>query len=326
MFLRVDFPGYVRSLCLNRSGTLLALANESDPGEVLVVDVPDGKEVARYSNLASRPKITFRSETELVLVHGTNVWLCDTATNTQRVLQLDGEHERCSVAPDGQTIVFGGGIDSGGLLVLDIAETQPPRNYRASVSSWVEGINHSPAGQLLAAQCVPRDYYDRSMRFVAVFDAQSGEEVLLLKLPWYQFYIYPTAFRPDACVLAVCCHSNILLYDVFPPKSPLDPDTLFGEVDPILAMGWSRPTACHRLAGRKQVANLRYSADGNSLKVCCEDGTVLDMSAKDGRILREIPPPEAAQGKIRDMVFSHGGTAVGVAGDSTLFTWNTADA
>src|SRR5262245_33548261 len=120
MLLTVDFPSLAR-LHLSPQGTRLALVNDGNAGEVLVLALPSGKQLARYSGLRERPRADFRSESELVIAHGRECWLCNIARNTHQPLELPTEQGVpewlycCRVSPDGKSVALGGW--RGGLLI-----------------------------------------------------------------------------------------------------------------------------------------------------------------------------------------------------------------
>src|SRR5262245_30564103 len=130
MLLTVDFPHLAR-LYLSPRGTRLALADDESPGEVLVVELPSGKPLARYSGLSRRPAIDFRSESELVIAHGRECWLCDVVKSSHRALELPTERgypERlycCRVSPDGKFVALGGW--HGGLLLVALGRKKETR-------------------------------------------------------------------------------------------------------------------------------------------------------------------------------------------------------
>src|SRR5262249_47785984 len=154
-------------LCLSPSGNRLALANEDDPGEVFVIELPFGKPVAHYQSLGARPQMAFRSESELFVVHEGDCWLCDVTTNAHQDLQLvknphcSGSLYCCRPGPDGKTVALGGAI--GGLLILDLTGENAPRLQPLHDVSWIEGIEYSPDGQFVALVIAPK-YEDRVMR------------------------------------------------------------------------------------------------------------------------------------------------------------------
>ena len=61
--------------------------------------------------------------------------------------------------------------------------------------------------------------------YVWVLDAASGETVHQLKLPEVQSYVYAPAFHPGNRTLAVGWRTKLLLFDLYPPESPLDPES-----------------------------------------------------------------------------------------------------
>jgi hypothetical protein len=89
-----DFASSIAQLCVSPEGARLAVANEEALGEVLIIELPSGKQVAHYVGLAERPQMAFRSEPELLIPHGCDCWLCDLAANSHRALPLPEEqHE-----------------------------------------------------------------------------------------------------------------------------------------------------------------------------------------------------------------------------------------
>ena len=114
----------------------------------------------------------------------------------------------------------------------------------------------------------------------------------------------------------------MLLYYLYPPKSPLDPDVIFGDGEPCLDMGRAAPMACYQLGSEKKVANIRFSGEGVVLKVCCTNGTALLLGADDGQVLRETPPPAEAAGRLRyDVDSTANGVAAGPVDEKTVLVW-----
>jgi WD40 repeat protein len=324
MLLTVDFPSYIARLCLSPRATRLALANEDGPGEVLVIEVPSGNHLARYSGLGERPRLAFRSESELLILHGGDCWLCDVTTNAHQVLPLvKGQHCSgslycCRPSPDGKTVALGGEV--GGLLILDLTRENAPRLLPLPEASWIEGIEYSPDGRFVAVVMAPEE--DRVMRLIAVLDVQSGQEVRLLKLPWYQGYGYPTAFYPDNRILAVGWRSKVLLYDLYPAKSPLDPDVLFDENWTLHAMGWARPTACRHLGEKKKVTGLWFSSEGIVLKMLCERGEAVLMATDDDQVLQETRPPADRPDQAWGAAISADGCAAAIVDEKAALIWD----
>lgn len=323
MLLTIDLPSSIARLCLSPQGTRLALANEDAPGEVLVIELPSGKTVARYPGLGQRPRMAFRSESELFVVHEGDCWLCDVTTNAHQVLQLvknphcSGSLYCCRPSPDGEAVALGGEI--GGLLVLDFARDDAPRLLPLPEAGWIEGVDYSPDGRLVAVVVAPKDE-DRVMRLIAVLDVPSGKQVRLLKLPWYQDYVYPTAFHPANRILAVGWQSRVLLYDLDPPKSLLDPDVLFGEDWTLHAIGWAAPTACHDVGKEQEVKGLWFSSEGIVLKILCEKGETLVTSVDEGQVLQRTPAarPDGAWGA----QICAAGRAAARFDDKTVLIWD----
>jgi hypothetical protein len=305
-----DLSSYIARLCVSPGGTRLAVANEEGRGEVLVVELPSGKRVAHYTGLAERPQTAFRSESELLIAHGRDCWLCDLATNSHRAVPLLEDLDAsawlycCRVSPDSKAIALGG-WKLRGLLILDPADGNKPRLL--SNGDSIHAINYSPDGRLMALGVHPADG-NRWWQVVRVLGARDGETACDLKLPEIDGCEYATGFHPDNRTLAVGWRSNVLLFDLSPPKSPLDPELLFGGDWTGYPMGWGRQTACHPLGGDsdvwKQVNGLWFSADGSALKVLRNTGEAVLISTADGRVLQRMPPPTAAVALVQTSVRS----------------------
>jgi WD40 repeat protein len=327
MFLTIEIPEDIVYLCLSPKGTRLATANEEDSTTVVVVALPSGKEVARFPGLYRRAAMAFRSETELVIGHGPEVVLYRLAQDRRRVLRGEGDDEqqgevRCvEVSPDGKTIAAGIDYRGQGMLLFDATRKKPPRQVSTPVRGWVEAVRFSPDGRLLCAQCGPDDH-DRWLRFLAVTDARSDKLVRLLKVPWYQGYDYPVAFRPDNRVLAVGYFSQVLLYDLYPPRSPLDPDVIFGNPDPYLDLGRAAPIACYPLGDEQEVSSIRFSVEGIVLKVCCTNGDALVLSADEGQVLQETRSPAEYRERLQYSDITANGIGAGRVERKTVLVWD----
>jgi WD40 repeat protein len=327
MLLTADIHSSISELCLNPQGTRLALMTGDDQQEIVVVKVPSGTFVARYTDLGFYPNLmAFRSETKLFVTHGADCWLHDTAKNTHTVVWHEPDEPLAPLAclrlsPNGKSVAFGRGVKGKRLLVLNLGKDGAPRPYEMPLG-FVEDVNYSADGRYVAVSCVPGDWYELMMRFLAVVEVKSGKEICFFKLPSYQGYLYPVAFRPDNRVLALGCHSKILLYDLSPAKPLVDVDELFGKIDPIHSMGWSCPMAHHTLMESRTVASLRFDSKGRTLHICCDGGEAMVMSSTSGRVLRQTPPPSEYQGNIRRAVISPSGVAAGIVGEKTVVSWN----
>jgi WD40 repeat protein len=321
-----DLSPSIARLCVSPAGTRLAVADEEDPGEVLVVELPSGERVAHYTGLAVRARIAFRSESELFIAHGRACWCCDLAVNSHRAVPLLEDLDDtawlycCRASPDGKAIALGG-WHLPGLLILDQADGNKPRLL--SNRDPIQAVNYSPDGRLMALVISP-SHGEREWQVVRVLGAQDGETVCYLKLPEIDGYEYATGFHPDNRTFAVGWQGNVLLFDLSLPKSPLDPEVLFGGDYAGYPMGWARPTACYPLGGdsggwKQQVNGLWFSADGSALKVLCNSGEAVLMSADDGRVLQRMPPPDRSDGWGADI--SQAGRAAVRVGEKELVTW-----
>jgi WD40 repeat protein len=328
MLLTVDVPEKITSLRLSPQGTHLAAADGADPTTLVVVALPSGREVARFTGLHYTARMTFRSEAELVIGQGPEVVLCHLTSGTHQVLRGEGEDEqggevRCvGVSPNGHTVAAGIDYRRLGMLLFDVARPQP-QGFSMPLSGWVEAVRFAPDGRLLCAQIGPSEN-DRWLRFLAVTEAQGDNKLVrLLKVPWHQGYDYPVAFRPDNRVLAVGYFSRVLLYDLYPTKSPLDPDVIFGDPDPYLDMGRSAPVACYPLGDERQVNSVQFSDEGIVLKVCCTNGDALVLSADEGQVLQETRPPAEYRDRLRYAVdITANGIGAARVEEKTVLVWD----
>jgi WD40 repeat protein len=327
MPLTIDIPENITSLRLSPQGTRLAAADGDDPTTAVVVALPSGEEVARFGGLHYTARLAFRSETELLIGSGPDVLLCNLARGTRRVLRGEGEDEqdgevRCvEPSPDGKTIAAGIDYRGLGMLFFDAARKKPVRRFKMPLRGWVEAVSYSPDGRFLCAQIGPNEN-DRWLRFLAVTDAKSDKLVRLLKVPWHQGFDYPVAFRPDNRVLAVGYFSRVLLYDLHPAKSPLDPDVIFGEPDLFLDMGRSAPVACYPLGDGRDVSSVRFSDEGIVLKAFCANGDALVLSGDEGQLLQESRPPAEYHSRIPGVVdVTANGVAAARVEGKTVLMW-----
>jgi WD40 repeat protein len=320
MLLPVDLPSIER-LCLSPQGTRLAVVSE-EPAEVLVVALPSGKTVARYSGLSDRPEMGFRSEAKLVIAHGRQCWLCDLATNGHRELATglgdSGWLYCCRVSPDGKAVALGG----RNLSIVGLTGKARPRSLKLPESGYLDAVYYSPDGRFVAVVIAPTDE-DRVMRLVAVMDARTGDNVRVLKFPWDQCHEYPSAFRPDNQVLAVGWRDKVLLYDLYPPKSPLDPEVIFSSDDWTLhRMGWARPTACYSLDGREDVRGVWFSKEGIVLKVLSEKGEAVLMAVDEDQVIQKTPAPAEKPDGFWGPQITAGGRAAARVDDKTVLVWD----
>src|SRR5262245_59012954 len=150
-----DLRSSIASVCVSPDGTRLAVVNEEDEGEVLVVEVPSGQQVAHFTGLGFRPHAAFRSETELIIAHGEECWHCDLTGKSHRTLdvsalgQTTSELSCCRLSPDGTSVAVGGKRNTAP-LILDLDGAKKPRLLGRGGNGYTEGINYSPDGCYLA--------------------------------------------------------------------------------------------------------------------------------------------------------------------------------
>jgi hypothetical protein len=324
-----DLRSSIASVCVSPDGTRLAVVNGAAEGEVLVVEIPSGQPVAHFADLAERPHAAFRSETELIIAHGGECWHCDLTGKSHRALpvsaqgQTHSELSCCRLSPDGTSVAVGG-TRSAAPLILDLAGANEPRLLGRGGRAYTEGINYTPDGCHLATVLNTDDGH-RWWRVIEILDARTGVTVCDLKLPWIDGYVYATGFHPDNRTLAVGWLSNVLLFDLHPPRAPLDPEVLFGTDPSGYSMGWARPTACYPLGSKRQdwlgPGVLTFSADGHVLGVLCGDGEAVLMSTADGQILQRTLPPTDIRSGLFGADVSPGGRAAVRADTRTVLTW-----
>jgi hypothetical protein len=325
MLLTIDLPSSVGRLCLSPQGTRLAATNEGSPGEVVVVELPSGEQVARYPALDERPAIEFRSEKELLVVHGPECWGCDVTKNTHRALDLGAGGDEpdwlycCGITGNGKSVVLGGSRE---LIIAPLAGKARPRRLPLREDGYVRTVVPSHDGRLVAAVIAP-ERGDREMRLVVVLDMRSGKTIRRLKLPWEQGYGYPLAFRPDNQVLAAGWRNKALQFDLYPPKSPLDPEVVFpGEDWTLHAIGWARPSACHALERGQEVRGVWFSKEGIVLKVLAERGDAFVLAVDEEQVLQHTPAPAEQPDKLWCAAISPGGRAAALAGDDKVPVWD----
>jgi hypothetical protein len=328
VLLNVDLPSGIYFLSISPCGIRLALGNGAAPATVVVVALPSGKEVARFEGLEESMRMAFRSETELCIGSGRACVLHNLTRGTNRVLRgADGDVgdlDCLALSRDGKTVAVGVNYRGQELLLLDATGKKQPRrlDLGRSVCAWVDAVRFSPDGRFLCAQCAP-DEYDRCFRFLAVVDVKDGSLVRLLKVPWHQLHDYPVAFRPDNRVLAMAYFEKVLLFDLYPRPSPLDPDAIFGSSNGAIDMGRAAPMARFDVTERRQVAQLRYSEEGIVLKVCCINGDALLLSADELRQLGEtLAPAESRAVEYGEVAISPTGTAARRLDKQTVLVWD----
>jgi WD40 repeat protein len=324
-----DLQSSIASVCVSPDGTRLAVVNEGDEGEVLIAELPFGQPVAHFTGLGFRPHVAFRSQTELIITHGEECLHCDLTDKSHRTLDVSAlrqtysELSCCRLSPDGRFVAVGGKRSTAPLL-LDLAGANEPRLLGRGGNGFTEGINYSPDGCRLAVVLITEDG-DRWCRVIEILDTRTGESIRDLKLSWIDGYVYATGFHPDNRTLAVGWYSNVLLFDLHPPPSPLDPEILFGTDLSGYSMGWGRPTACRPLGSQDKdwlgPAVLTFSADGRVLRVLCGDGEAVLMSTADGRILQRTLPPADSGSNLFGADISPGGRAAVRADTRTVLLW-----
>jgi WD40 repeat protein len=325
--LTLNRPSSIAWMSFSPGGGRLALANDDGPGEVLVIAVSSGEEVARYSKLAVRPRIDFRSDSELLIVHGDDCWLCDLTASSHQVLPLphDVRLGCVRVSPDGTFAAIGVGKshEGRGLLVLDLVEGSTPKSVRVPGTAFTEAVNFSPDGRFVSVVHGPEDDA-RTERLISVLDVRSGQLIRQLKLPWEQCYVYPIALEPQKRLIAAGWRSRVLLFNLDPPNDPLNAETLFGSDYGGVPMGWGQPVACYPVGGDREegqwaeVREQRFSAGGRSLKVLCDDGEAVLMSVSDGGVLQRTLPPAEHKHRYSAQISRDGRVAVCGEGKTVL--------
>jgi WD40 repeat protein len=305
---------------LSPGGTRMALSyGLGDGKEVLVVDVPSGREVARYSGLDGVWDVAFRSETHLLVIHGANCWLCDLARKTHTVIREEKVSESgplycLSQGPDGQALALGA---NRALLLWDTRRKRLLRALKAPAGGWAYGAAFSPDGRYVAGHCPPGgvDGLDRMMCFVGIWDVNSGDCVRIVK---QDDESGRAAFRPDNRMLAISRKWGILLYDLSEPKpGRINLDEIFTP-DLVYAMGWTEPAAHHRL--EDSVTELAFSMDGKSLLVACAGGNMVRLNARTGRALNQTKAP-AGHGRIHGTTTNGNGLAAGLLAENAILVW-----
>jgi hypothetical protein len=168
---------------------------------------------------------------------------------------------------------------------------------------------------------VPDDQ-ERVMRLIAVLDLQTGARARLLKLPEVQDFYCQVALRPDNQVLAAGWCDKVLLYDLYPSRSPLDPEVIFGDDWSLDGLGWARPMACYSLEDRKEVRGVWFSKEGIVLKVLSEKGDAVLMAVDEEQVIQKTPAPTDEPDKIWCSAITAQGRAAASIRDNKVLVWD----
>jgi WD40 repeat protein len=324
MLLTVDYPGEIDLLRFNAEGTRLALAQnwrQESGGEVLVVvEVPSGKEVARFTGLHGVQDMVFRSEAELFVFHGFECWLCGPKKRTRRILGKDdlqdarGPVNTGALGPDGKTLAVG----ASGLLLVDTARQRIRTSIPTPTSGSVSATAFSPDGRYLAIGSRSSEWPQIS--FVLIWDVPRVKRVGLVKLD--ADGIDALAFRPDNRQLAIVKGRGgtcVELFDMDTPQlCPGDLDRLCARTyssvfDLFFGTAWTVPAAAlSPEAG--MIGSLRFSPTGRILKVAGYGGKAVRLYSRSGRVLSRARAPDGYQAMATAV--SSQGMAASVVGDS----------
>src|SRR5258708_6652017 len=107
----VDYLGEITRVRFSPQGKRLALAQnwatDNDGKEVVVVEVPSGREVVRYTDLHGVQALVFRTEEELCVFHGYECWLYHPKRQPRRIVLREDLEEKSepvstgALSPDG---------------------------------------------------------------------------------------------------------------------------------------------------------------------------------------------------------------------------------
>jgi WD40 repeat protein len=267
-------------------GTRLAVATEEDDW-VVVLDVPSGSLVHRFTGQRRLSGLLFLSEDRILLFGGKGPSLHDLATHGQKV-RWKGEALHGSngwTGPQPGLIVLGG----RGLSLYDLANGQYLRRFPTVLDGDVTCAAFSLDGRHVAAD----SFRDLDFRLIQVWDVHRGRLFRLFPVALGQGEAAGVAFSPDGRLLAVSVGSGVSLYG-------------WEDLDPVVY---------HNL-GISITRGLRFSPSGRSLELVSFDGEMTRVDPDSGRVLRRVPPPEGYE--VYACAVSEQGLAAGVAGSSVL--------
>jgi WD40 repeat protein len=291
-----------------------------------VVEVPSGKDVAHFEDLHGVADVVFRSEDELIILHGKECWLCGVTRKRRRVLwqgdqtKPGGYVSKGALSPDGKTLAVGVG---GAVLLLDVARSRVRSRLPAPLGGYVRAVAYSADGRYLAADSSRWDYSYFS--FVVVWDVRQEKQVRLLKIDAND--LATLAFRPDNQRLAVggwdCA---ILIFDMEEPRLRRGEMEDMSERTLLYGVGWTEPVAVHEEAPHTAgfgagTRSLQFSPNGRILKVVSFSGDTVRVSSPSGRVLNHTRPPDGQ--KVLSATVSNHELAAGVVTESNaILLWD----
>jgi WD40 repeat protein len=327
----VDYPGEITRLRFSPQGTRLALAQnwatDDDGKVVVVVAVPSGREVARYTDLHGVQALVFRTEEELCVFHGYECWLCHPKRPPRPLVRAEDLEEKSepvstgALSPDGKTIAFG----ASALRLVDVARRRVLAVLPPPIQGYVCTTTFSPDGRLVAAAFKDTDYH--YLAVVLVWDVSRGRRVGLLKLDSYG--VDALAFHPDHRWLAVVegqGGTHVRLFDLEDPavrRADLD-ELCAGNFssgrDLLYGVAWTAPVADHDPEAG-MIKDLQFSPDGRILKAVGYGGAAVRLYARGGRVLSRVQPPEGT--KVGTTAVSSRGLAAGLVGENnSVLLWD----
>jgi WD40 repeat protein len=322
----VDYPGRIDLLCFSPGGTRLALAQRRREGQggkaILVVEVPSGREVARYTDLDGLRDAAFRSEEEIFLLHGGECLLCGLKKKPRRALwegdatKLGGIPFNASVSPDGNTIALG---TDGALILVDVARKRVRHSLPTPLKGGVRASAFSADGRLVAAVLSSPI---TGISFGMAWDVRQGTRVRLLKLDVTS--TDAVALRPDGRRLAVDADSGVLVFGMDDPilqsgDLDLTPGRFSEEWNLLYGIGWTKPLAVLS-AGAGVITSLSFSATGRDIRVVGHGGKAVRLSARGGGVRSLQQPPDGQE--LGAAAVSAGGTAAGAAENNAILLWD----
>jgi WD40 repeat protein len=256
-------PERERLLALNPRGTRLAVSCDVYDF-VQVFDARTGREVTRCEGFRRIADVEFLSAEMLLVTASDGCFCCDLRRGKRDVLSSESWPSGTTVSPNGRMVALG--VDYG--LILYDARTRAVLRPLKTDFAWggpdpAKGrcTAFSPGGRYVASAL--RSTYDH-WYLVVVWELQTGRRQRI-----FDTIAHALAFRDDTLSLALADDwGHINIYERDQGEEPAAQfDVEYG--------------ACA----------MQYQADGRTLAVLLNKGSVIHFAAPMGRILRRKEPP-----------------------------------